>query len=97
MVADVHRTLLYGGIFGYPNDKKSENGKLRVLYEAFPMAYLTEQVRILSDTYKMIPLIHPPRLEALQPPEQRGSSTFNPVRSTSVARFSSVARKMFRT
>lgn len=44
MVADVHRTLLYGGIFGYPDDKKSKKGKLRLLYEAFPMAYLTEQV-----------------------------------------------------
>lgn len=44
MVADVHRTLLYGGIFGYPSDRKSKNGKLRLLYEAFPMAYLTEQV-----------------------------------------------------
>lgn len=33
MVADVHRTLLYGGIFGYPDDKKSKNGKLRLLYE----------------------------------------------------------------
>ncbi|KAG8746874.1 Fructose-1,6-bisphosphatase [Ceratobasidium sp. 414] len=43
MVADVHRTLLYGGIFGYPDDKKSKNGKLRILYEAFPMAMLTEQ------------------------------------------------------
>src|SRR5271169_6679267 len=43
MVADVHRTLLYGGLFGYPNDKKSKNGKLRLLYEAFPMAFLTEQ------------------------------------------------------
>ena len=45
MVADVHRTLLYGGIFGYPEDKKSKSGKLRMLYEAFPMALLTEQVR----------------------------------------------------
>ena len=45
MVADVHRTLLYGGIFGYPDDRKSKKGKLRLLYEAFPMAYLTEQVR----------------------------------------------------
>lgn len=45
MVADVHRTFLYGGIFGYPDDKKSKKGKLRLLYEAFPMAYLTEQVR----------------------------------------------------
>jgi len=43
MVADVHRTLLYGGIFGYPDDKKNKSGKLRLLYEAFPMAFLTEQ------------------------------------------------------
>lgn len=47
MVADVHRTLLYGGIFGYPNDKKSKSGKLRLLYEAFPMAFLTEQASAL--------------------------------------------------
>jgi fructose-1,6-bisphosphatase I len=44
MVADVHRTLLYGGIFGYPDDKKSKDGKLRMLYEAFPMSFLIEQV-----------------------------------------------------
>ncbi len=43
MVADVHRTLLYGGIFLYPADKKSKNGKLRLLYECFPMAYICEQ------------------------------------------------------
>ncbi|XP_071923565.1 fructose-1,6-bisphosphatase, cytosolic isoform X3 [Coffea arabica] len=43
MVADVHRTLLYGGIFLYPADKKSPNGKLRVLYEVFPMSFLMEQ------------------------------------------------------
>ncbi|KAH8930806.1 hypothetical protein BDL97_20G000100 [Sphagnum fallax] len=43
MVADVHRTLLYGGIFMYPADKKSPNGKLRVLYEVFPMSFLMEQ------------------------------------------------------
>ncbi|KAI4299041.1 hypothetical protein L6164_032537 [Bauhinia variegata] len=43
MVADVHRTLLYGGIFMYPADKKSPNGKLRLLYEVFPMSYLIEQ------------------------------------------------------
>jgi len=50
MVADVHRTLLYGGIFGYPNDKKSKNGKLRLLYEAFPMAFLTEQAGGIATT-----------------------------------------------
>jgi fructose-1,6-bisphosphatase I len=43
MVADVHRTLLYGGIFMYPADKKSPKGKLRILYECFPMAMLVEQ------------------------------------------------------
>lgn len=43
MVADVHRTLLYGGIFMYPGDKKSPKGKLRVLYECFPMAMIMEQ------------------------------------------------------
>ncbi|CAL1705053.1 unnamed protein product [Somion occarium] len=50
MVADVHRTLLYGGIFGYPDDKKSKNGKLRLLYEAFPMAFLTEQAGGIATT-----------------------------------------------
>jgi len=50
MVADVHRTLLYGGIFGYPDDKKSKNGKLRLLYEGFPMAYLVEQAGGLATT-----------------------------------------------
>ena len=33
MVSDVHRTILYGGIYLYPADAKSKNGKLRVLYE----------------------------------------------------------------
>uniref|UniRef100_A0A452Z7F2 fructose-bisphosphatase n=1 Tax=Aegilops tauschii subsp. strangulata TaxID=200361 RepID=A0A452Z7F2_AEGTS len=36
MVADVHRTLLYGGIFLYPADKKSPNGKLRCSVRGFP-------------------------------------------------------------
>ncbi len=40
MVADLHRTLLYGGIFMYPGDSKNPNGKLRLLYEAAPMAYI---------------------------------------------------------
>ncbi|CUS20286.1 LAQU0S01e03202g1_1 [Lachancea quebecensis] len=43
MVADVHRTLLYGGLFAYPSDRKNKHGKLRLLYEAFPMAFLVEQ------------------------------------------------------
>ena len=46
MVADVHRTLLGGGVFYYPadtKDAKKPQGKLRLLYEAVPMAYLIEQ------------------------------------------------------
>jgi fructose-1,6-bisphosphatase I len=40
LVADFHRTLLKGGIFAYPADDKNPNGKLRLLYEAAPMAFL---------------------------------------------------------
>ena len=43
LVADAHRTLLKGGIFAYPADKKSPKGKLRLLYEANPMAFIFEQ------------------------------------------------------
>jgi len=42
LVADAHRTLLKGGIFVYPADTKSPNGKLRLLYEANPMAFIFE-------------------------------------------------------
>ncbi len=50
MVADVHRTLMYGGVFGYPADTKNKNGKLRLLYEAAPMSFLIEQAGGLSTT-----------------------------------------------
>ncbi|GAB0494960.1 hypothetical protein MMPV_006257 [Pyropia vietnamensis] len=50
MVADVHRTLIYGGIFGYPADKKNPNGKLRLLYECAPMSFLVEQAGGMSTT-----------------------------------------------
>uniref|UniRef100_A0A286XVA2 Fructose-1,6-bisphosphatase 1 n=1 Tax=Cavia porcellus TaxID=10141 RepID=A0A286XVA2_CAVPO len=43
MVADVHRTLVYGGIFLYPANQKSPKGKLRLLYECNPVAYIIEQ------------------------------------------------------
>jgi fructose-1,6-bisphosphatase I len=43
MVADVHRTLIKGGIFAYPADEKNKQGKLRLLYEASPMSFLIEQ------------------------------------------------------
>ncbi len=43
LVADFHRNLLKGGIFLYPADQKHPNGKLRLLYEGIPFAYLIEQ------------------------------------------------------
>ena len=43
MVADVHRTLVNGGVFLYPPTTKHPNGKLRLLYEANPMSFLVEQ------------------------------------------------------
>ena len=43
MVADVHRILLKGGVFMYPPTKKAPNGKLRLMYEANPMAMIIEQ------------------------------------------------------
>lgn len=42
MVADVHRTLVYGGIFMYPATKEAPKGKLRLMYECNPMAYIME-------------------------------------------------------
>jgi fructose-1,6-bisphosphatase I len=43
LVADFHRNLIAGGIFLYPADSKNPGGKLRLLYEASPMAYIAEQ------------------------------------------------------
>ncbi len=42
LVADFHRNLLKGGIFLYPADKKNPNGKLRLLYEGIPFAFLVK-------------------------------------------------------
>jgi fructose-1,6-bisphosphatase I len=70
LVADFHRNLLYGGIFLYPGDKKNPRGKLRLLYEAAPLAFVAEQAggaasdgerRILdlapSDLHQKTPLV----------------------------------------
>ena len=43
LVADFHRTLLKGGVFLYPPTKKAPRGKLRLLYEACPLAMIAEQ------------------------------------------------------
>lgn len=55
LVADFHRNLLKGGIFLYPNDTKSNkypNGKLRLLYEVAPMAFLAEQAGGMAITVR---------------------------------------------
>jgi len=69
LVADIHRNLLGGGVFCYPSNKKASVGKLRLLYEANPLAFICEQAggaasdgttRILdiqpTDLHQRIPL-----------------------------------------
>ncbi|XP_026749955.1 fructose-1,6-bisphosphatase 1 [Galleria mellonella] len=53
MVADVHRTIKYGGIFLYPATKSSPNGKLRLLYECNPMAYIITEAGGLATNGKI--------------------------------------------
>lgn len=50
MVADLHRNLLKGGIFLYPATAKVPAGKLRLLYECLPMAYLVEEAGGMAST-----------------------------------------------
>ncbi|KAJ8285345.1 hypothetical protein GJAV_G00025770 [Gymnothorax javanicus] len=50
MVADIHRTIAYGGIFMYPANEKSPKGKLRLLYECNPIAYVIEQAGGMATT-----------------------------------------------
>lgn len=51
MVADIHRTFLKGGIFMYPKHKRGfPNGRLKLLYEAGPMAFLTTQAHGMAST-----------------------------------------------
>ena len=50
MVADIHRTILYGGIYIYPADNKNKKGKLRLLYEGIPMAMIIEQAGGIAST-----------------------------------------------
>ncbi|XP_034265995.1 fructose-1,6-bisphosphatase 1-like [Pantherophis guttatus] len=52
MVADMHRTLVYGGIFLYPANSKSPKGKLRLLYECNPMAFIIEKAGGMATTGK---------------------------------------------
>ena len=50
MVADFHRTILKGGVFLYPPTADHAEGKLRLLYEANPIAFLAEQAGGIATT-----------------------------------------------
>ena len=52
LVSDFHRTLLKGGVFAYPADSANVDGKLRLLYEASPMAFLAQQAGGAATTGK---------------------------------------------
>ncbi|CAN9512856.1 unnamed protein product [Ophioblennius macclurei] len=68
MVADVHRTLMYGGIFLYPSHIKSPTGKLRLLYEGNPMAFIMEQAGGMATTgYQNILDIQPVSIHQKSP------------------------------
>ncbi|MBU3983497.1 MAG: fructose-1,6-bisphosphatase, partial [Proteobacteria bacterium] len=67
LVADFHRNLITGGIFLYPSDCRNPDkpkGKLRLLYEASPLAYLVEQAggRAITDEGQRILDIQPTEL-----------------------------------
>ena len=68
LVADFHRNLLYGGLFMYPADRKSPQGKLRLLYEAAPLAFIAEQAGgAATDGRQRIMDIEPTRLHQRTP------------------------------
>ncbi|TNF24297.1 MAG: class 1 fructose-bisphosphatase [Bacteroidetes bacterium] len=68
LVADFHRNLIKGGVYIYPTTTSSPKGKLRLLYEANPMAFLIEQAGgIATDGYRRILEIQPTSLHQRTP------------------------------
>jgi fructose-1,6-bisphosphatase I len=68
LVADFHRNLLGGGIFCYPRNKNSPSGKLRLLYEANPLAFIVEQAGgLATDGTQRILDIQPTELHQRTP------------------------------
>ncbi|MCX8011121.1 MAG: class 1 fructose-bisphosphatase, partial [Ignavibacteria bacterium] len=68
MVSDIHRNLIYGGIFMYPSDIKNPNGKLRLMYECNPIAYIIEQAGgLATDGKQRILDIQPKELHQRTP------------------------------
>ncbi len=68
LVADFHRNLLKGGIFLYPADQNRQEGRLRLMYEANPLGFVTEQAGGAASTgYKRILDIMPEKLHQRTP------------------------------
>jgi len=68
LVSDFHRNMIKGGIYMYPKSSKASNGKLRLLYECNPMAFLAEQANgSASDGFRRIMEIEPTELHQRVP------------------------------
>jgi len=68
LVSDFHRNMIKGGIYIYPNTAKNPNGKLRLLYECNPMAFIAEQANgKASDGFTRILNIQPTELHQRVP------------------------------
>jgi fructose-1,6-bisphosphatase I len=68
LVSDFHRNMIKGGIYIYPNTSKDPEGKLRLLYECNPMAFIAEQAGAkASDGYNRIMDIKPTKLHQRVP------------------------------
>lgn len=68
LVSDFHRNMIKGGIYMYPKSNKAQKGKLRLLYECNPMAFLAEQADgKASDGYQRIMEIQPTELHERVP------------------------------
>ncbi|WBL22120.1 MULTISPECIES: class 1 fructose-bisphosphatase [unclassified Zunongwangia] len=68
MVSDIHRNMIKGGIYIYPKSSKHEKGKLRLLYECNPMAFIVEQAGgKASDGYQRVMDIMPTELHERSP------------------------------
>lgn len=68
LVSDFHRNMIKGGIYMYPKSSKNPNGKLRLLYECNPMAFLAEQANgWASDGFNRIMEIQPKTLHERVP------------------------------
>tara|TARA_R110002012_G_scaffold6531_3_gene30887 strand:+ start:128832 stop:129836 length:1005 start_codon:yes stop_codon:yes gene_type:complete len=68
LVSDIHRNMIKGGIYMYPKSSKAANGKLRLLYECNPMAFIAEQAGgKASDGFEAILDLQPTELHERVP------------------------------